>query len=461
MSEFAPGKSSSADIHSLLWGLRDAMQAEESKSVEWDRILDYCTNVVAAPPEQVRLVWEGGSEALSGWHISGVARLLDVGISTQRLEPSSRVLCILLSMMESVQASRPNGVAESDGSREPWDSALDDAGSLTLTALLQYAHQIGWRDPDRSKGGWEAWNRLDPDVKAVLERQLSLGSRLTKSARSVFGRFLPHLAWLDYHWTQENLGLILPVHDARGEEWWAAWASYLLLSEFYRKMMPLLRDEYLRGVSRLAGDRPPWAERSDLGLALHIMNAMCLDVEPYSCEASLSRAFFEKAPAQQRGEAVRSLGNWVRERAFPEFDKVWTMLKRLWRERVAETSPRDSEELAEFAFWLEGASEGPSAIRDLIQPIIGPAITHHQGTFLIRYLARHAGDQPAAVELLNAFLQALKPGWIVYPKQEIRSILHAARASNSEDAVRALDDAVNRLGELGSKEFRDLLPEAA
>ncbi len=458
--EYAPGVAAAVDIQAILSGLRFAVQ--DGNEFKWDGVIPYCESVIRAPADAIRISWDHGMEAPAGWHVVAVADLLAIGLARESLEPDPQVLDLLLMMLDWLGPPGAHENSQPATTEEPWYASFHDPRSMTLTALIRYAHQIGWRDPERPENEWPTWQKLDEKVRVALEEHLRPGAVLSATARSVFGRFLPHLTWLDCEWATSNLGLILPPEKERSGDWWAVWSSYLFFNQFYPPLLPLLRADYERGISRATQPRPDYAEKSDQGLATHVMNAMFLDLEPYSDARSLTATFLRETSGALRGEAVGIVGRWVNERGFTDFGKVWTLLKGFWRSRVdaavREPASVDSEELAAFSVWLRGLGEPPSVLDDLIRPIIPAIVEHRRHADLIDYLAHHPDDQAVAVELLNEVLQTVELGWMVYPEKSIRKVLEGAHRSKIERALSLVDDAVNRLGELGSKDFRDLLP---
>jgi len=458
----------------LLGGLEQAIR--KGSAIHWAPVLELCEAVARIPDEDRLPRFPEEQGGCHRWAKREIASLIgcgmakgEVGIPCSELPRARDILIHLVenSAEPTVERER-QGIAGNDS---PHGLAINSARSEALSALIRYAHHCALLGGAAERPGrdWPEWHEMEPAVLSTLDGRLDPTVEPSLAVRSVFGQGLPILAWLDCSWFRASLHKILPPDDPPTELWWAAWTSYLLLSEgLYSALLPALRDHYRRAVTALDTKgpmTPAWAERAADPLSGHVMQMLCWDRERYDDPDSLSALFFSLAPDAVRAKAVYAVGRWLANPVFASDSKVMEILRTLWRSRVTVAASSSepsafSEEMAAYADWLRADIGLPSDLEDAILPILPHLPRHHQVPDLLKYLQHHSDDQPTAVRILLALLTAMPDSSGIYPDEAVREVLAAAGRSSSAEALSLCDQAVNRLAQLGRDDFRDLLPHA-
>jgi hypothetical protein len=178
-------------------------------------------------------------------------------------------------------------------------------------------------------------------------------------------------------------------------------------------------------------------------------------------EHSLLRRFFARAYDELRAEAIRCLGMWLaHEKSVPA--EVLERMRRIWEIRRDATieNADHAREMAAFGWWpVSGKFDEAWAMAQLNDiRTCGAKVTPEPQ--VMKWLAdvapRFAHD---AVRCLELFAEG--PEWGAHAPlwdRESNAILSVGLRDPAQETRQAAADLINRLGSLGHRQFRQLLP---
>jgi hypothetical protein len=122
-----------------------------------------------------------------------------------------------------------------------------------------------------------------------------------------------------------------------------------------------------------------------------------------------------------------------------------------------------SAELVSFGWWFASKQFDETWATEQLKQSLELAGQADPDHLVVEQLVKAAESTPlAAVQCLNLMIVGDVEGWHIHGwREEARSIILAALTSNDEEARRAGEALVNRLGARGHLDFQSLLSEAS
>ncbi len=359
------------------------------------------------------------------------------------------------------------------GHNDPATVALNHVRPMVLLALLTCAVQRAEEALSPSPGGVQGLGsvRLDPGLRAILERKLDHTVEPSRSVRSIYGRCLYHLYWLDQKWAEGNIDRILPLDgdDESVQRFVAAWDSYVIFNPLYANMFPLLRTRYERAIANLKqGNITKTHLEPDRRLAEHLVLAYLYvetDIGFVADSQNLIAIYFREVAAEARGRAAWVLWRFCEEN-LADVDRFWPKIRALWEWRMHEAAGADHSldfdaEMEWFAHLLPLAASRESIIS--VWPLAEGLIPHvtrsgqrSMGRDAIEeYVGLEVDRDPVrAIQLYRLLCeQGKQPMW--YSTTEERRIIleKAAADERSRDQTLALIDSLVRCGDYRSRDI--------
>lgn len=341
-----------------------------------------------------------------------------------------------------------------------------------MHALMQHALRRARMRPEdekkdeQGKGPFPAGERMNL-YKNILSKRLD--EEKSPSVQSAYGQFLPYLIYLDQAWIFDlkKQGKLFPEAKDRSRFWEGHWQGYVGYCDFYDQIYELLYNDYFKATDRISTRVISPEEKKKIGsegynryedrLAEHLMIAYWRQKAEFTDEKGVLKIFFQKASPVLRGHAISLLGKAIKD-VKPTKDSVeWRRLRALWEDRVKKAK---DHELANFVRWLQYCPEAIGDIVDLIKPIIPYLHMGYQEEDLVEYLdSRIEIDTISSLTLLMELFKVKASLINMHFRLDlIRAILVKARGKKDVLGVATLvNQAVNRLGEMGYYEFKDLL----
>lgn len=339
---------------------------------------------------------------------------------------------------------------------DPITTAINRTRSIAIETVVKYALWVFRSeaiDADARSLGQA------PEVRSVLEERLDLRVERTLAVRSVFGRFLPQLFWLDRDWTIDHFDRVFPREKELDWIRAAAWESFVVANGVSRDLFRALRNEYVEATERAEAALFDWGHLGDPGVALgkHVLASYWRgDIE--LADELVVRLFAVLKP-EQREDALEWVGRVFRQ-ATDAAPSMGTRLIELWewRRGELEAEGEDDRELCSFTWWfLADIFDDLWAVAQLNYALSKRTCDIALHEEITARLARATGV-PAVevVQSLRLIVEADKWGVISMYEGNARAILTRAISeggSAAEDA-KSLIDKLARLGHFG---FSDLV----
>jgi hypothetical protein len=458
-------------VRSLLEGFRQGINTEAP--LPWSEILSLCRWIVLQPIVIAgRQVDKWNDDPDWGYTRKAIAGLIGVGLheggSTITFDLRNQVWSILEALTNDPDPSPEDEVTSGqvpDPAHVAINSTRGEAMQVVMVNYALWVRRFLEQLPDGAVKIAQGFNEM-PEVRLVLEAHLDISKDPSLAIRSVYGRWLPKLAYLDTAWTKDHLQAIFPHEEGLKQYRDAAWDTYLVFCPPFGSVFEIAHEEYrtaieqlgLPGTTRFAVDSVT-ATR----LAEHLMILYWNGNLPLEDVNGLLPRFFEKATDALRGEALDFLGRSLGQQAAPLPNEISVRLRKLWDTRLAAirsaTPTNHTAELAAFGWWFVSEKfDNAWAIAQLIA-----ALTLVQKTqpdyHVVERLVDLAETMPLeAVACLTLMIQGDKEGWELETwRDDSRKILATAIASGNQAARQAARELVNRLAARGMPDYSDLL----
>ena len=323
--------------------------------------------------------------------------------------------------------------------------------------LRRYFEQL----PDGSELIKKGFDEM-PEVRQVLDEHLDIDQEPSLAIRSVYGQWFPWLMLLDGNWATQNVAKIFPHDEALSDLRSAAWESYIRYCSAYDNVFDLLHEEYSYAVeqSNIACSERQLTE----GLAEHLMTFYWRGKLHLDEPRGLLALFYTEVSDVIRGYTIEFVGRSLRNTEDAIEPQILNRLQLLWERRLqaarAATPPASyASELAAFGWWFVSAKFDDSwAITQLkeVLELVGKIEPEH---LVVERLTVLADAMPAtAVEFLRLLLEGDNAIWRIYGwHDEARTILTTALQGGNDQTRQVAIAVINRLGEQGYLEFRELL----
>ena len=458
-------------VRSLLEGIRQAIS--ETKDLPWSEILSLCHWVADQPIViEGRQVDKLNDDPDWGWTRKTIAGLLGAGLeegpSMIPFDLRGQVWSILEILTNDPDPS-PNDEAARGEPLDPSHVAINSTRGEAMQVVVRYALWVRRyleKLPDGAQMCAQGFNEM-PEVRQVLEAHLDLTQDSSLAIRSVYGRWLTSLTYLDLEWTKNHTQTIFPHEDNLRQYRDAAWDTYVVFCPPYSIVFDVLHVEYrnaieqlgMPGTTRFAADSTTATQ-----LVQHLMVFYWHGKLPLEDESGLLARFYERATDALRGEALEFVGRSLSRPAAPLPDELSSRLVKLWEKRLATIRAsgiptNHTAELAAFGWWFVSEQfDDAWAISQLHATLILFQKTEPDYLVVERLVALAHTMPLEAVQCLALMVQGDKEGWEIGSwRDDSRKILATAISSDNSAAAQAAIELVNRLAARGMPDYKDLL----
>lgn len=381
--------------------LEELIRMAGAGSLLWDLAISLCQQLLA--DEVIRLDTANGISADWTTVRLSITRLLRAGLERdERVMPLQylpRCRDVLLLLVDDPdpdpQSDNPPDGALGHG--DPATVALNHVRPTAMSDLVVYALRATQSDENALQQAGPGPQRLDPLVREALTRRLDRREEKSQAVHSVYGRYLPHLFWLDKQWVEEHIQDVLPSGEDEESRrlYAAAWDSYVIYNSPRGNMLPLLRPKYERAIHNLALGYVTMTHMQPVQrMASHILAIYLYSDEPLTGngeQQSLIRMFFDEAPAEARGSLA-----WVAWRTCEGSPSGlahdWPKIRALWEWRVQEAIAADHSadfdvEIGWFAHLLPLAAKWETIVE--LWPLLEGMLPH-----ITRSVHQRLGREP-------------------------------------------------------------------
>ncbi len=453
-------------VRAVLSGFREACKA--GREFNWEPVLDLSEWVLQQPRDE--LDRRPGSEANSDWVNTRwtTAGLLSEGLSSKDsaipIRHRETVWSLLATLLDDPEPASESETAAVTEYVDRFREAINSVRGLAMEGVIRYAlwasQQLADAAPREGESRRVILSSL-PEVREVLELRLDPLVESSPAVRSVYGRYLPTLLYLDEEWVRENLSGIFPRDRELETLRLAAFQAFLTYNRPHIQLASLMEKEYRWAVGMLA-EEPPEKGREEFWtrLADHLMTLYWHGYFSLS-EGSAVLQFFEEAPPATRSYAISFLGRSLQDVDSDELTpETKERLRNLWDNRLGASAPYVSEELEEFGFWVANDVLDPSwvvyRLRKTLELTGGSISVGYQ---VLGRLAALAEEYPSeAVGILDLMVRGDRSGMEVYRwKDQAHALLDSVIQGSDERAKAMAGSIIHHLGSRGIHDFRDLL----
>jgi hypothetical protein len=366
---------------------------------------------------------------------------------------------------------------------DPYSLAINSVRSTALITAIDYMlwyafhtkkNYEGKKNPNRFIG--------EERVLELLEYKLNNKKNDPSLAiHSIFGVYLPNLAYLNYQWVIDNVNKIFSEEN---EIYWkTAWGGYINASRFYSDLFIKFKSQYEKAIFYLTkGEKmiPSGFGRSpEDALSEHLIVASLNGLDDITIKDSLLRKYALITQNPSAIHAVQFIANLAKDQKVFHYnidlkrEEFWPQAKEYWQLRIAsvkkyskklntttETEDKYSTEFSRYFNWLNNLPE--KVTLPVIQTLLGDTIKINRKGWhisdLISYLYAQSQKFPLeAVQLLNKLMKSDAPHHFYNGKEaEIKIILLNAIYTQQEEGYHYADMIANKFGEWGNYNFKDL-----
>ena len=458
-------------VREFLYGFSEP--AKKKIDFDWKEILALCQWATGQPPTihgQKGGLFDRDPDW--GWTRSTIARLLSTGFEADAvpIELRREAWEIVEQLTED-----PSPTAEDEArylgkdKSDPSSLSINSTRGEAMHNVIQYALWIR-RDFEKRPNAKELTGRgfeEMPEVQRVLDRHLDAAIDPSLTSRSVYGRWLPWLHFLDGSWTEKNLAKIFPKNETLRKLWDCTWTTYVVHCEAYNNVFELLKSEYSFAVEHIGEHAFGGSHLGDPDerLANHLMTLYWRGKVSLTEENGLLQRFYAKAPDKLRGYSATFVGRSLGNEGGDVAPEIIERLKTLWTTRCTVASSATGtvsyvEEMGQFGWsFVSKKFDDDWAILQLAESlkIAKKTAPDH---LVVERLANLSGRFPRkAVECLAMIVEGDLEGWGVLGwRDDARKVIAGAIGSGDVAARSAATNLAHRLGSRGYFEFKELLP---
>lgn len=450
-----------------LMGLSAAVR--NNQAVDWEPIFQLVHWVLEQESDRAHDDLDRDSEPrVVGWAHGEVASVIEAGLrSAENPIPIERRQEIwqVLGLLAMDPDPRPAREEREGGTNfDPATLALNSVRGRALHAAVFYGlwvrRQIN-ADGETEPQGLDAM----PELRDLLNAHLDPQREPSAAVRSVYGQFLPQLAYLDTGWVRDSSPQIFPREPELVHLRNAAWGAYVVFSRPYEDLFEILESDYYLAVARL-GDAVAerWigsSESPEERLGDHLMSLYWrgrLSLE----EGQLVHRFFQAAPAELRAHALTFVGSSARDQDQLDTEVV-QRLESLWEARARKgLNDLDANAIAElkaFAWWLSATSLSMEWRLTQTEKLVEAGVYPAPEFLVFQALQQAVSGAPALVtRVLRKYLEGVSNSWAISAHtDEVTDILRIALDAPDASAQSQARDTIHYLGALGLRQYRELL----
>ena len=459
-------------VREFLQALREP--AKRSDAFDWREVLALCEWAVRQP--RTIAGHAGGlfdRDPGWAWTRAAIIRLLVAGFESDSLPSQLRQEAweILRELTEDPDPT-PEDEAKflSQPNSDPHSLSINTIRGDAMHAVVQYAlwlRRAFEKAANREElvaGGFEEM----PEVRQVLEQHLDPATDPSLTTRSVYGRWLPWLHFLDRRWVQENLALIFPTDENLRALCDCTWTTYIVLCNPYNDVFKALEPQYLHATERIGNYTVGKSHLGDpdVHLGQHLLTLYWRGIIPLPTEVGPLRQFYANAPDKLRGSATGFIGRTLKNDTGEIPPAIIEKLQSLWETRIGAARQAGNDgsfhnELTEFGWWFVSKRSNDDWSMDQLLEVLKITKKINPDLWVVERLAELSGDMPRkTVQCLGLIVDGDEKGWgILGWNDDARKILAAALGSEDATAKQFAREVVHKLGGRGYFEFRTLLTD--
>jgi hypothetical protein len=337
-----------------------------------------------------------------------------------------------------------------------------------MDAVFQYARWVRLCAEAERAARSEPAKGFDemPEVREVLDAHLDLSHEPTRTIRSVYGRHLTWLAWLDWNWLEANLGRILPMADTDYAFFRAAWSSFVVFNWPNLALFRALKGCYRKAIQHLGKDIIPRhsVKSPEDALAEHLMIYYWQGALELGGDDHLLDDFYASASNAVRGHAIwfvgSSVAGWKDETQPEVFGRLQSLFGgRVEAARSVASPDAFSAELGNFGTWFTSEKfDERWSLQTLLAALQLSKKTVAEMDVIKRLRDMCPRYPVECVACLRLMAEGDQEGWILIGvEDDARTILRLALDANSPEGSHSARRLIEWLIGRGQPGFRTLL----
>lgn len=436
-------------VYDLLHGARDAWNAE--KPIEWGTLMDFVERYANQKEFGTDVLKTKGDDwnADHRWVVGAIGELIQVGtrndswaFAEQYLPMAERILISICDKLE-VEKERVIDDTVTD--------ALNSATGKVITALIFIALRTA-----RLQAKKDIKVKLPEAIKGRYERLLKDGAA---EAYTLFGQYMPNLAYLDKTWVEQK---IHEFEEMQERELWSAFMDgYLFRGTVDDDLYNLMRNHYLEAMQSDFKE-----EHSNTRLIQHIALQYLKGVEDLSKNGLFTLLVNDWKPSvireiigffwSQRDVLIQDKAN--SEAQIQKIIAFWRQMYAHYtvKEELAEDEKRILSNSSKLAIFLPEISEEGVEWLKLSAPYVHD---DYDSPFFIEYLnnLKDRGDRVASARYVGeVFLKILETFLPDYDKRHIMSIVEYLFSTGDEEVISSAEKICNVYARQGSDFLREI-----
>lgn len=440
-------------LYHLFEGLRNGLKKEVK--LDWEQIAKTAYSIIQESKKKTLPIFEATQDDLeTNWNgvFKAIADLLEDGLFNEKQEQDFKLRDNIFEIIEYL-CSNPDPTPEHEKTyggenMDPFTLSINTVRGQAFHALFAY---MFWCNRHLRKSKED--NVIVDEVKTILKKHLDIKIEPSLTIRSVYGRYLPWLYSFDKKWTLTIFDELLPKDDK--ERRYAAWEAYLSNS-VYNDVFKALEDNYRLAIEELktaGNDKRHWLSPVRR-LAEHVAIGYLYKFE--DSKNPLSKSFFEKSNAKQKGMFISFIG-----RAYITCDKDKSRekfpdkkgMKELWEYRLEKSSK--IEELKEFGWWIKENEFDNKWMLEMLNKTLEKTKGIIDADFIVfETIDKLSSDYPLlTISILDWIIRG-KDRTLYFAKNEAENIINNTYQSNNEEAQKIARRVCNYLVSMGFEKYR-------
>jgi len=432
-------------LYEIIWAFERVWN--ENKKINWGKILRFCKRLVKDDN-----FWEKKGDGKRFWLTRAIARLIESGLEKDEHAFNEKYLATVRNIL--IEIVRRETDSSNDQS-DPVTAALNSAKGKALSGLLSYALRYARiKYKNKETAPLKKWER---EVEEVFTERLDKNIDESLEVHTILGQYLPQFFYLDRTWVDKHLKEIFPESKEHQKYWKAAFVGYLFNSKVYGDIYGMLRNEYKKAIKTKFRD-----SNAQRRLAQHLCVAYLWGKEGLDSQDSLIKYYLDNANSAQIQKCIDFLwGLYKDEQSIPGYrKKILEFWKYRYRRVIKKPNVENyKQEISDYIKLCVFIDKIDGEIYEILKLSMKYAEANYDTTRAIEFFKKKSANYPKQIaELFNVMINncQIMP---TYKKEDIREIFVTLYETKDPEIKEFTDKIINKYGEEGIEDFRDLYEE--
>jgi hypothetical protein len=458
-------------IRFLFQGIREAIK--KGSTYDWSQILELAEWVISQPREiPGRSGRSTDTDPDWGWARKAIANLLEEGFKeTPAALPfmeRDRIWHILHVLTDDPDPTPEHEERYGGKNMDPAQLSINTVRGDAFHALMEYALWVQRNLKEKNTGDAVSPQSFDlmPEVREVLDRHLDISREPSLTIRSIYGKWIPYIAGLDWQWLCSNLPKIFPQQESATTRFRAAWESCVVFNKPNTALLSILLPYYQLAIQQLDSVESLMLRPAspDNRLGEHLAVYYWLNKIQLNSEDGLIQEFFTHATDRIRAHVMWFIGYSASQWHENVPDSILNRLQQLFESRLGVAkSTQNTEalekELANFSFWFISCKFNEEwCLNTLVSILEITGKIKLEGKAIHRLVELCPRFPLHCTKILKGIVEGSEDIWVIDAlENDAKAILRTAMNSGDSDALLTSKRLIEHLIAKGYFEFRKLL----